>query len=510
MSCPVTLPSELIDVILDQVALLDPTALYSCALASRTFVYPSQKHIFHTIDLKSRDEDFAHGYSWMTHPRTPISRTLGFLPNLRSFALSFNYARVNWSAVPEETQAALRRVFAMESVREVELAFVFGLPMALLMSLAKLKHLALSNVGMDTNDDSESASSDTLEGLYLNELSPATIKTLAKALSAPGTPPTLRKLALTPTFEEGSIEAFAELILACGSHLTSFAWLPSINSPFYINLINISPLHHLRSLHFLVSFRDLVSFTPFAPTLALLLQISNRPNAIERITIECHCIFEKGDEGQTPFATVWWPLDALLSASTSNNEDAIFGNLKEVEIILSENTIPPDVIDYFVKTKGELLPNVEARGVGLTKNEIIVTSEPYTTTTRPLHVAMALTEQILIVRCHRQSEPLPPFTGELARKEMINPTALIHKSGRDVRRSTGDDGMSPSYTAPSRDTLQALTERAFTRETTPYTPWLRVRYTALWRTRKCMLLLDHIQVVRSNANTPHWKAKDDE
>jgi hypothetical protein len=80
------------------------------------------KHIFHTINLGARlpklyyvrfhrrlllspylgthvrhlrlvdvsEDDDAHEISWITHPRAPISRTLGFLLNLRSFGSSFN------------------------------------------------------------------------------------------------------------------------------------------------------------------------------------------------------------------------------------------------------------------------------------------------------------------------------------------------------------------------------------------------------------------------------------
>jgi hypothetical protein len=122
----------------------------------------------------------------------------------------------------------------MESVKEVELEFAFAFPVALLMSLTRLKYLALSNVDLETSDDpclggkDESNCEVALEGLYLRGVSPGVIKTLTKTLSS-ADPTTLRKLALTPTFEEGFAETVAELIVACGSHLTSFAWLPSIH-----------------------------------------------------------------------------------------------------------------------------------------------------------------------------------------------------------------------------------------------------------------------------------------
>jgi len=426
MSFP-TIPTDLIDAIIDQVALLTPTGkelgpttsststLSSCALTSRAFVFPSQKHIFHTIDLGARlprgvyyvrfhrlllsnpylgthvrhlrlvdnCEDFANGISWLTHLSTPISRTLGFLPNLHSFGLNFNSTGANWDTVPDETRAAFGRVFRMESVKEVELEFAFGFPAVLLMSLARLKYLALSNVDLDTDEGihPKSPCEVALEGLYLRGVSSGVIKTLTKTLSSTDAPPTLRKLALTPTFEEGFAEAVAELIITCGSHLESFAWLPSIHfreSSIIIHArqttdtyflqpatsfgpISISTLHHLRSLHFVITFRNLSSRKkPFAQTLILLLQLSNRPNALEKITLECHCI-TKIDTSEKSLGKLWRPLDTALSAIGSG--EPVFGKLKEVEIVLSASTIPAAEIHRFVMGQGELLPSVEARGV---------------------------------------------------------------------------------------------------------------------------------------------------
>ena len=316
----------------------------------------------------------------MTHLRTPISRTLGFLPNLRSFGLSFNSTGANWESVPDETRAAFGRVFRMESVKEVELEFAFRFPGELLMSLARLKYLALSNVDLDTDEGNHSNSpcDVALEGLYLRGVSLEVIKTLIKTLSSADAPPTLRKLALTPTFEAGFSEAVAELIVACGTQLTSFAWLPSIHfressifharptpNTFFFQPassfapINISTLQHLRSLHFIITFRNLHHPQPFAQTLALLQQISNR-NALDKITLECHCI-TRNHTSEKSLAKLWRPLDTALSAMNSGGP--VFGKLKEVEIVLSASTIPAAEIHRFVMGQGKLLPNVEAREV---------------------------------------------------------------------------------------------------------------------------------------------------
>ena len=96
--------------------------------------------------------------------------------------------------------------------------------------VARLKCLALSNVKLDANEEIHSTSpcEVALEGLCLGGVSPGVIKILTKTLSnSADAPPTLRKLVLTPL--EEFAEAVAELIIVCGSRLTSLAWLPSIH-----------------------------------------------------------------------------------------------------------------------------------------------------------------------------------------------------------------------------------------------------------------------------------------
>jgi len=333
--------------------------------------------------------------------RRLLSQTLSFLPHLYSFGLKFNSTEASWADLPGDTRAAFECVFEMESVKEVELEYFYEFPVQLLMSLTRLRYLALSNVRSDIDSDSDveydfAPCEVALEGLYLRGLSPDIIETLTKTLSSADGPPTLRKLALTSTtFEEDFYEAVVKLIAACGSHLTSFAWLPTIvfreskphkpnqliNIYIYVNIspafslgpITITQLHHLRSIYVAINFQDLL--VPFDDTLSLLLQISTRPkpNAIEKIILECHCItfpypWITQDSGNT-LAEIWRPLDAALCATRPKPEygvETIFGNLKEVEIILSANTIAQEAIDRFMKEKEELLPGVKAWGVVVT------------------------------------------------------------------------------------------------------------------------------------------------
>ena len=152
------------------------------------------------------------------HVKTPISQTLGFLPNLCSFGLCFNYTGANWDDLPDKTWMAFTRVFKMESVKEVELECAFGFSVALLVPLARLKYLALSNVNFDADKEIHLTSpcNVALEGLYLRGVSPGVMKILTRTLSNfANAPPTLRKLVLM-ALVEGFTKAVAELILTCG------------------------------------------------------------------------------------------------------------------------------------------------------------------------------------------------------------------------------------------------------------------------------------------------------
>ena len=123
-------------------------------------------------------------------------------------------------------------VFLRWREKVLELKSAFGFPAALLISLARLKYLALSNVNLDADEEINLTSSCevALEGLYLGGVSPGVIKTLTKTLSNfADVPPTLQRLALTPTLEKGFAEAVVELIISCVSHLTSLSWLPPIH-----------------------------------------------------------------------------------------------------------------------------------------------------------------------------------------------------------------------------------------------------------------------------------------
>lgn len=77
--------------------------------------------------------------------------------------------------------------------------------------------------------------------------------------------------------------------------------------------INVSTLHDLCFLHFIVTFRNLSPPKKlFAQTLFLLLQLSSHPNTLEKITLECHCI-TKNRTSDKSLAKLRRPLSVIQS-----------------------------------------------------------------------------------------------------------------------------------------------------------------------------------------------------
>jgi len=135
--------------------------------------------------------------------------------------------------------------------------------------------------------------------------------------------------------------------------------------------INLSTLHYLQSLHFIINFRHTASHKPLAQLLALLSQISDRAkgNSVEKVSLECHFIAPAARHaGEKGLARIFQPLDHALSATLElgPHRRTTFAKLKEVEVVLSTGTISPADIRWIMARKGELLPSVEARGVTLT------------------------------------------------------------------------------------------------------------------------------------------------
>ena len=89
--------------------------------------------------------------------------------------------------MPDKKWATFSRAFKMVSVKVLELESAFGFLVALLVSLATLKYLALSNADLDVDEEIHLTSpcDVALEGLYLGGVSPRVIKPSRKLSQIP-------------------------------------------------------------------------------------------------------------------------------------------------------------------------------------------------------------------------------------------------------------------------------------------------------------------------------------
>ena len=251
------LPQELIDSIISQ--LNDRKSLKACSLVASPFVLPSQRLLFHTIDLDTPtltprnlkiyvrflriltlnpllgtyvrslrlgddSDNFGSSRSWTAHKNLP--QLLQLLPRLEAFTLTFNSCEIQWTSIPEDVRAAFVRLFRLPTLQAISLEVIRGFPLQLLFGRTPLKQLSLSFVDVDPKDI-HSHSVSTLRGLHLRGTPPCTIAAITRCL--PPSSPTLRRLAITPTLEPGFCVAIRELMIAVGSKITHFEWLPSIH-----------------------------------------------------------------------------------------------------------------------------------------------------------------------------------------------------------------------------------------------------------------------------------------
>ncbi|KAF8179627.1 hypothetical protein BJ912DRAFT_640162 [Pholiota molesta] len=388
-----TLPQELIEGIIDELGQDNEVeTLKRCSLVSHAFVFQSQKYLFRAIDLDRRlprkkyyqrfhrligtrphlgthvrelrlgdngEDDFdgtGADVSWITNTKT-LPHTLQLLPRLESFSLSFNSELTSWKSLPADLRSSIGRLFRLPTLHSVSLEFVTAFPPQLLMSLGQMRTLSLSCVEVDPTAplpiDTEYMKSRWgmhLQNLFLRGTSPVTISVIAKALGS-ATWPTLRRLAVTPTFESGFSESIGELIKHSGENLKTFEWLPSIHFASSAGPIHIASLPQLRHLRFAVSFRRSHANGPFPEVLRLLGQLSHAPNAIESIIVDCHCV----RVGQEKIAAEWRPVDRVLSKPA-------FGGLRQLRVRLSTSTTSAMERHNFTIAFQDLLPMLQSKG----------------------------------------------------------------------------------------------------------------------------------------------------
>ncbi|KAF9557581.1 hypothetical protein CPC08DRAFT_764483 [Agrocybe pediades] len=309
--------------------------------------------------------DMGGGKSWITQSKT-IRHTLGSLPRLQSFSLTFNSEWTNWETdIPSSIRQAFERVFSLNTLRAVSLEFVTAFPVNLLKGLlANLSFVGLSCVEIGSGNSLRLPEQihASPKSLYLRGTSPDTIQVVTQALTASSSASTLKKLAITPTFESGFGNAIAQLMQEAGPDIEEFEWLPSIHFCSSVGSIDISVIQRLRSLKFVVSFRRTHAHGPFPEAIRLLSQLyqaqradTSRLDHLERLTIECHCL--RSMDAKTLKAE-WHAIDKILGRS------GVFKSLKELKIELPTSTSSTELIHGFMLAFQDALPMTREKGHG--------------------------------------------------------------------------------------------------------------------------------------------------
>ena len=266
------LPPELLESIIDEVGRSDDTqTLRAFALVCSTLLHRCQSHLFKAIDLDKRvpreryyrhfhhllaskprigtyvrhlrlgddaEDDYGRrngvgGISWIANAKT-LPQTLGLLPRLEQFSLTFNSEMMDWNDLSPATRIALEHALSLPTLQGVSLEFISSFPPTILLSFARLKYLGLSCVEVDVVTTSPGRLNfdypPRLEFIHLRGTPPSTISVISRSLIASPGRASIQKLSITPTFEAGFCEAINELINSPpGTNLSSFEWLPSIH-----------------------------------------------------------------------------------------------------------------------------------------------------------------------------------------------------------------------------------------------------------------------------------------
>ncbi|RDB15533.1 hypothetical protein Hypma_004249 [Hypsizygus marmoreus] len=163
---PPDLPQELLDKVIDNLR-HDSEALKHCALASRSFLFHSQSHVFATVRICSltrcnhlsalfdmnpalaghvRVLRLVSLYTWACNS-SELSAILRMMIALRAlFMSSIELLPLNWGTLSPELIDAFIGAFGNPSLQSLEISNVTGIPVTTFHRNIKLAHFLLTNV----------------------------------------------------------------------------------------------------------------------------------------------------------------------------------------------------------------------------------------------------------------------------------------------------------------------------------------------------------------------------
>jgi hypothetical protein len=175
-------PQDVIDIVVDHLH-DDVGTLKSCAAVCRSFLRPSQLHLFFTVRLgKSlsskrlcdlinakptiagfvrelfidHDIDLGVGTAWFANDTRFLPNLLNAMHHLRLLSLRLPYI-LPWASLSIEMRSALVERFRSSSLEDIKLYQLVHIPISVMMHFAHVKRLTLYSVTF--HDDSEDHSS---------------------------------------------------------------------------------------------------------------------------------------------------------------------------------------------------------------------------------------------------------------------------------------------------------------------------------------------------------------
>ncbi|CAK5277941.1 unnamed protein product [Mycena citricolor] len=339
----VTLPQELIDLILDLVT--DQTTLKTCAIVSRSFRGTSQKKIFASISVVPLSRSHkpkltlnnlsqilyrsphlaAHVHSltlvegtdsgsppWMSSKYLPI--VLSMLANLTHISIEASRC-FDWEILPESSIIAIQTTFllpSLTSIRFHNLEFTWGSDLiALLQCAQRAATLVFSQVyvgaGEDLTDIVVLDSRSCVTSLRLDPFSPPLMHSLAIGVN-------LSQLkSLHTTVDSPEMEAEVQGLLASLPSLETYH-IHLTHHMSDTNFIDLSSLSRLHTLEVTLTFEFLTSPTGYDPVgwVGRILARVSQPSHVRTVILNIHV-----DENDLDYLARLNSLEAVILNPTS-------------------------------------------------------------------------------------------------------------------------------------------------------------------------------------------------
>ncbi|KAF8997645.1 hypothetical protein BDQ17DRAFT_1363163 [Cyathus striatus] len=281
-----TVPPDIVDLIIDEVALLNNTssrfpALKSCSLACRYFLESSRRHLFHSLTLSSKFQNkilalhdiltSSPGISThirklhlLLNPRNSIHADQNSLPkllhmlnNITTFALRFDSTnmRYSWLELTSAMQEALYAILQSPSIIHLSISNVHELPKSLRTCLASIPTITLSSVSFQTAGNTEDipdqpsnpfSSTRCIRNLTISNVSLETSQPLLDALSI-----SHGELETLLCYDDGdpnrSMEVATMILQRCGDFLTKLeCW--NMDVARQLDISTVPRLHTIKLL----------------------------------------------------------------------------------------------------------------------------------------------------------------------------------------------------------------------------------------------------------------------